>query len=77
MVDKFKLILQGESMSKRKKLTVVVKHEELNFRKKIARPGVTFKNKKAYTRKSKYKKGCGDKINSLFFIFKPSFNFAA
>ncbi len=60
-------------MRKRKKLTVVVKQEELNFRKKIARPGVTFKNKKGYTRKLKHKKGKGwdDKIKSPFFSFVP------
>ncbi len=67
-------------MSKRKKLSIVVKLEELNFRKKIARPGVTFKNKKGYTRKLKHKKGKGwddGKIKSPFFIFEQILSHAA
>ncbi len=55
-------------MGKKKKKIEIVIENTGKFRKKVPPPGFTFKNKKAYTRKLKHKKGWSKSSHPFFFL---------
>lgn len=61
-------------MGKRKKRRVISGEETPKIRKPTAPPGFSFKDKKKYTRKAKYKKGWGGGQNlPALFLFSGKY----